>query len=130
MRISPAVFGTAALAITLGLAVSTGAAPKHMAKHSTKMASSSGLVAKGKALISSKRCNGCHGANLEGKKNFSPDLHASKRPMSHYTEATFVRLLTKGLDDDGKPVRPPMTMACHQTPTDAKAMYAYLKTVK
>lgn len=130
MRISPALCGTAALALVLGMALSTTQAQaKHMMMKKKPMASS-GLVAKGKGLISSKRCNGCHGADLSGKPKFSPSLHASARPMSHYKEATFVRLMTKGLDEEGKKVGPPMSMACNQTPGDAKAMYAYLKTVK
>jgi mono/diheme cytochrome c family protein len=125
MRVSPAILGSGILAITLAFTASTGAVAKHMVKPA-----SSGLVSKGKALISAKHCNACHGADLMGKPHFSPSLHASTRPMAHYTQATFVRLLTKGLDDDGKPVKPPMSGACNQTVADSKAMYAYLKTVK
>ena len=127
MRLSPALLGSAILAVTLAFAATTGA----MAKHATaKKSSSSALVAKGKALMSSQHCNACHAADLKGKAGFSPSLHASARPMKEYNEAKFVRLMTKGLDDDGKPVRPPMNNACHQTVANSKAMYAYLKTVK
>jgi cytochrome c2 len=125
MRISPTLCGSAALAIVLGIAMSTTSV---QAKHMT--APASGLVAKGKALISAKRCNGCHGADLNGKPHFSPSLHASKRPMTEYNKGTFVRLLTTGVDNDGKKIGPPMSMACNQKPADAAAMYAYLKTVK
>ena len=129
MRISPALCGSAALAIVLGIAMSTTSAQaKHMMMKKAPIAS--GLVAKGKGLISSKRCNGCHGADLKGKPHFSPSLHASTRPMTEYNKGTFVRLLTTGVDNDGKKVGPPMIMACNQKPADAAAMYAYLKTVK
>lgn len=130
MRISPALCGSAALAVVLGIAMSTTSV---QAKHMTmkkKAPMASGLVAKGKGLISSKRCNGCHGADLKGKPHFSPSLHASTRPMTEYNKTTFVRLMTKGVDNDGKKVGPPMSMACNQKPSDAAAMYAYLKTVK
>ena len=130
MRISPAFCGSAALAIMLGIAMSTTSVQaKHM-KMKKHAPMASGLVAKGKALIASKRCNGCHGADLNGKPHFSPGLHASKRPMTEYNKATFVRLLTTAVDNDGKKVGPPMSMACNQKPGDAAAMYAYLKTVK
>jgi mono/diheme cytochrome c family protein len=132
MRLSPALYGSAALALTLAFAVaSTGAPAKHHAKKAAKKtAASSALVKKGKELIASQHCNACHSADLKGKKGFSPSLQGSTRPMTEYNEATFVRLLTKGLDNDGKPVRPPMSNACHQKVADSKAMYAYLKTVK
>jgi len=129
MRISSALCGTAALVIALGAALSTTSAQaKHMMSKKHAMASAD--VSKGKALISSKRCNGCHGADLKGKPKFSPSLHASVRPMKEYNKSTFVRLMTKGLDEGGKKIGPPMSMACNQTPGDAAAMYAYLKTVK
>jgi len=130
MRISPALCVSAALAIALGIAMSTTSVQaKHMAmKKHHPMAN--GLVAKGKSLITTKRCNGCHGADLKGKPHFSPSLHASTRPMTEYNKATFVKLMTTGVDNDGKKVGPPMSMACNQKPGDAAAMYAYLKTVK
>lgn len=123
MRISLAFCGTALLAVSLGLALSTtGAKPGHAA-------ASSALVSKGKALIASQHCSGCHNADLKGKPHFSPSLLPSG-PVRHYNQATFVRLLTKGLDEKGKAVGPPMSNACHQTAADSKAMYAYLKTLK
>ena len=130
MRISAALCGTAALAIALGLALSTTSAQaKHM-KMKPKPAVSAALIAKGKGLISSKHCNSCHSADLKGKKGFSPSLYGNARPMTEYNQTTFVRLMTTGLDDDKKPVKPPMNNACHQTPADSKAMFAYLKTLK
>lgn len=126
MRITPAIIGSAILAITVGFAASSGAAVKHM----TSGAASPALIAKGRALIAAQHCNACHAADLKGKPNFSPSLYPTTRPMTHYTEATFVRLLTKGLDEKGKPIGPPMSNACHQTPANAKAIYAYLETLK
>ena len=129
MRLSPALCGTAALALMLGIALTTtDAQAKHMMSK-MKPAASAGLVAKGKTLMSTKRCDGCHSKDLSGKPRFSPSLHPG-RPMSNYNATTFVRLMTKGLDEKGKPVEKPMDMACHQTPGDAKAMWAYLKTLK
>lgn len=133
MRISPALCGSAVLAVTLALAgASTNAAAKH-AKHAVKnkkSTASSALIAKGKGLMASKHCNACHSADLKGKKGFSPSLYGNTRPLTEYNQTTFVRLMTKGLDEEGKPVRPPMNNACHQTVADSKAMYAYLKTLK
>jgi len=130
MRISPALCGSAALAIVLGMAMSTTSVQaKHM-KMKKHAPMASGLVAKGKGLISSKRCNGCHGADLKGKPHFSPSLHASTRPMKEYNKGTFIKLMTTGIDNDGKKVGPPMSMACNQSAADSAAMYAYLKTVK
>jgi len=129
MRIVSIVCCTAALAITLSLAgASTGATAKHMKKHPAK-ASASASIAKGKALIAAKRCNMCHGANLAGFPGRSPSLHPGM-PMNHYNKALFERLMSKGLDEEGKKVGPPMDKVCTLTAAQGDALYAYLKTLK
>src|SRR5258708_6287802 len=105
MRTVPAFCCTAALIITLALAgTTTGAATK---KHMAMKSSSGALVAKGKTLVTAKHCDACHGPDLKGKANFSPSLHAGTRPMTEYNQTTFVRLLTKGLDNGGAKVKSP-----------------------
>jgi mono/diheme cytochrome c family protein len=124
MRKLSAICGSVALAAALGISLSTTGVQASQPK------ASAALVAKGKALVSSLHCDGCHGADLKGKPHFSPSLHPNQHPVSEYTQALFVRLLTTGVDNDGKPVRPPMNNACHQTPGDSKAVFAYLKSLK
>ena len=80
------------------------------------------------ALIASLRCNTCHGADLKGKKGFSPSLHPTG-PIRHYNSATWARLLDTGVTDDGKKVEKPMPVF-HLSKTKSAAIYAYLKTLK
>jgi len=124
MRPISVLFASAALAITLGLAgATTGAVSK---KHPM---SGGGSITAGKMLISKDHCNACHSVDLKGKPGFSPGLTASG-PMRHYTKKTFERLMSTGIDDDGKKINPPMLGVCKLKAADSDAIYAYLKTVK
>lgn len=117
--------------LALAAAGISPASPMHHAKvkHPTKAtATSKAEIAKGKTLIASLRCNTCHGADLKGKKGFSPSLRPTG-PIRHYNSATWARLLNVGLDEKGKPVHKPMPTFHLDKPKSA-AIYAYLKTLK
>jgi mono/diheme cytochrome c family protein len=118
--------------VTLGLGVclalaavgtSPAAAPK-----SAKAPSSGALVAKGKSLAASDRCNTCHGADYAGKKGFSPSLHAAG-VLHEYTPKTWARVMDTGVTNDGGKVHPPMPVY-HLKAADSGALYAYFKTLK
>lgn len=85
------------------------------------------MVATGKT-IAMQRCAKCHGPELLGKKPGPPPL-TPNGPMRHYDVALFERLLSQGVDEDNKPVRPPMNRIKLEK-ADADAVFAYLKTLK
>lgn len=119
MRTALALGCLAALAFAPALA-----APKAGAKTPTATAE----VAKGKTLASKYRCNSCHGADLAGKKGFSPSLHASGA-LKEYDAKTWARVLDTGVTNDGGKLKPPMPVY-HMKAADSAALYAYFKTLK
>lgn len=113
---------TFGLAITAA-AISRGAAPK-LAPHPA----SAMQVAHGKALVGGNGCASCHGANLAGRKGFSPSLHTTG-VLKEYNAATFARVMNTGETNDGGYVKKPMPVY-HLKSADGTAIYAYLKTLK
>jgi hypothetical protein len=106
-------------------AAKPAAAPKAAAKPAEAPKNDAALVAKGQELTA--RCR-CHGPDLNGREGRTPSLHASGA-LAQYNEDTFVRLMTQGVDEEGKPIGPPMNNIKLEA-ADAKAVYAYLKTLK
>lgn len=96
----------------------------------TAPAGKAGGTATGKALVAKNRCITCHGANLKGSPGGAPDITGGGREMRHYTAPLFQRLLNKGLDEEGKPVRPAMPKFPTITKQQSDAIYAYLKSLK
>lgn len=86
------------------------------------------LVAQGKQLSQQKGCNGCHGANLEGKPKFSPSLR-SNGVLKEYNPKTWARVMDVGITEDGKKVKKPMPVY-HLKAQESAALYAYYKTLK
>ncbi len=120
-----AAFG--ACAVLAGTGVSP-AAPKMSKKPAMKPAFTAAQIAHGKMLAEAKGCNTCHGAKYEGKKGFSPSLHANG-VTRHYTAKTFARMLDTGITDDGGMVKKPMPVY-HLPAKDGTAVYAFLTTLK
>jgi mono/diheme cytochrome c family protein len=118
--------------VTLGLGVclalvaagtSPAAAPK-----STKASSNAAMVAKGKALAVSDRCNTCHAANYAGKKGFSPSLHTTG-VLREYNSKSWATVMNTGVTNDGGKVHSPMPVY-HLKAADSGALYAFFKTLK
>jgi mono/diheme cytochrome c family protein len=86
------------------------------------------LVALGKQISQQKGCNGCHGANLAGKPNFSPSLR-SNGVLKEYNPKTWARVMDVGITEDGHKVKKPMPVYRMKAP-DSAALYAYYKTLK
>lgn len=101
---------------------------KTSAKTSHAAAVSPALIAKGKQLVQQKRCNTCHGADLNGKPKFAPSLHASGS-LKEYNPQTWARVMDTGVTEDGGKVKRPMPVY-HMKAPDSAALYAYLKTLK
>ena len=120
-------------AVTMGLGgclafAAMGISPAYpMHKAKTKRPSPA-QIAQGKALTASLRCNGCHSADLAGKKGFSPSLHASG-VLRKYNATTWARVMNTGVTEDGKHVEKPMPVY-HLDAAKSGALYAYLKTLK
>lgn len=86
------------------------------------------LVAKGKALAESKKCNTCHSADYAGKQGFSPSLK-STGALKEYNPTTWARVMNTGVTEDGGHVKPPMPVY-HLKKADSDALWAYFKTLK
>ena len=85
-------------------------------------------IAAGKALVEKHGCNTCHGADLAGKKGFSPSLRA-RGVLKEYNSKTWANLLNTGVTHDSGKVRPPMPVY-HLKAADSAAILAYLETQK
>lgn len=108
----------------------TGLVPAAIAKKAPPKPKAGGaaMIAKGKALAESKRCNTCHNADYAGKKGFSPSLHASG-VLKEYNAKTWAVVMDTGVTNDDGKVKPPMPVY-HLKAADSGALYAYFKTLK
>ena len=115
--------GLGACLVLAGMGVSP-AAPAKVAKTNPAQ------IAQGKALASSLQppCTGCHGADLAGKKGFSPSLHTSG-VLREYNPITWARVMDTGVTNDGGHVKRPMPVY-HLKAAQSNALYAYFKTLK
>jgi mono/diheme cytochrome c family protein len=113
------------LCLAISCARNSPAAPSHPAAAAQANGSQ---VAQGKTFVTHYRCNTCHGADLAGKKGFSPSLHASG-VLREYNPTTWKRVLDTGITNDGGKVHPPMPVY-HLKAADSLPIYAYLKTLK
>lgn len=68
-------------------------------------------------------------ANRLGEKVISPDLTASGRAMSKWSEDEFVQCVRSGIRPDGTPLQDPMFPFTALTDSEAAAIYQYLKTL-
>jgi cytochrome c553 len=74
-------------------------------------------------------CAECHGAELKGDRQFTPNLIVA----SAYTRAEFETLMTKGIPSGGRRLKNPLMgevareRFVHFTPHERDALYAYLK---
>lgn len=117
-----------ALTTVLALGLAAAALTARPAAAPQAPAPSPATVAHAKSLVASKRCSGCHAANLAGKKGFSPSLHASG-VMREYNPTTWARVMNTGVTNDNGHVKPPMPVY-HLKAADSAALYAYFKTLK
>ena len=124
MHMSPVKITTAAMAALFVLS-GFGISP---ASQALTGKASAATIAKGKALVSTDRCSGCHGASLGGRPGGPPSIK-STGVLKEYTPKTWVRLFTTGTTNDGKPVGMPMS-GIKLKPADSTAIWAYLETVK
>lgn len=65
-------------------------------------------------------------------KSVSRNITSSKaKGIGSWTDAQIKRAITQGIDDDGKPLKPPMGFGYYakMTPSDLSAIVAYLRTV-
>lgn len=134
---------SAALVAGASFAVRSGRAQQHAAN------GQSGDVEHGKYLVEEvAKCPECHtprnangdlekGAWLQGAAIWiRPTRHianwADQAPalagLPSFTEVEMERVLEKGIGPEGEVLRPPMHIY-HMTPTDAKAIIAYLKSL-
>lgn len=125
-----AVIGTSLAVIACALAVNHQVA---LTKDAQKMQPVNGqaaaqLASEGKRIVQQKGCNGCHGANLSGKKGFSPSIRRGG-VLDQYNSKTFARLMDVGITEDGGKVEKPMPVY-HLKAHQSAAIYAYLKTLK
>ncbi len=116
---------TAALALTLLYTGNVAAKPAHM----MKPAMAAGSVVQGKALVSKYGCTRCHGANLAGKQGFSPSIKRTGA-LHDYTQAQFLTLMHKGIQNDGSHVRKPMPVYAQMPTGQAVSVFAYLRSLK
>ncbi len=72
------------------------------------------------------KCTGCHGADLKGRKGFSPGITKSG-VLKEYTQKSFETVMKTGITPSGKPVSPPMPVF-KDPPKASDALYRYLKT--
>lgn len=77
--------------------------------------------------IAATACTECHGSNLEGRPNDTPDLVVA----SGYSRGEFEKLMTTGVPVGGRKLRMMDGVArgrfVHLTPHERDALYAYLK---
>lgn len=74
-----------------------------------------------------QKCTGCHGANLKGRKGFSPGLTRSG-VLKEYNKKTFETVMNTGKTNSGGMVKPPMPVF-HDSAKVADADYKYLNTL-
>jgi mono/diheme cytochrome c family protein len=144
-----------ACATSLIFIVSMAPAQNTRSKDSAKTATaktaepSAALVARGKYIVEGlSRCGQCHtprdsngnpeaGETLEGAAVWLKSAEPAedwplKAPriagIPPGTDADMIKLLTTGIWNDGKPLRPPMPQF-RMTEPDAQAVVAYLKTL-
>ncbi|HTJ63136.1 MAG TPA: cytochrome c [Alphaproteobacteria bacterium] len=136
-----AVFAAMGVGLLAGPAFAQDAAPAAAASSAPE----DPLVAKGKYLATIGDCISCHtrpgGEEFAGglplKTPFgtvyTPNLTQDKDTgIGGWTEEQLVRAMREGVDDDGDHLYPvfPFTAYTKVTDEDAKAIYAYLKTIK
>jgi mono/diheme cytochrome c family protein len=78
--------------------------------------------------IAETACGTCHGPQLNGEEDWSPNLIIA----ASYSRAEFETLLTTGKASDGREVKEPMSTVAkecfpHLTRSERDALYAYLK---
>ena len=93
-------------------------------------------VARGKYLVTIGICTSCHLENFAGGRktggifsaNITPDKDTG---IGAWTEAQFLEAIRNGKRPDGQPVRPSMGVFWYHglSDTDARAIFAYLRTV-
>jgi hypothetical protein len=108
MTILPKITAGATVALAAAVLAAAHSPVSAAMKHiPTKHAAMSSAVSQGKMLVSTYRCNGCHGADLAGKPGFTPSLHRSG-VLKEYSLHTFTRVLLTGVTAGGGHVKPPM----------------------
>ena len=93
-------------------------------------------VARGKYLVTIGICTSCHLPNFAGGRKTGGILSANITPdretgIGAWTEQQFLDAIRNGKRPDGAPVRPTMGVFWYHglTDTDARAIFAYLRTV-
>jgi len=74
------------------------------------------------------KCTGCHGADLKGRKGFSPSLTKSG-VLKEYTKKSFELVMKSGKTPSGSLVMSPMPIYDF-SPGVADQIYKYLNTQK
>ena len=128
--------------------------PMKMPEQKIEMPDTLQPVVLGKYLATNLECFSCHSAdfktndfenpeksegyfgggnqplNLEGKVMLTPNLTPDKETgIGNWTEAQFVNALKSGLVENQPALRYPMLPYVHLTDQEAKAIFAYLKTI-